>query len=122
MRDPRTVPAARFRPDTHAGFSAAIRLRIIEVAKFLRIRHIAFAPGEFVPADWCIVIGSEGVVMMGADSGPDGTGQPSPDLVVVGAGVAGLWLALKAARAGLSVTLVERDRIGAGASGGFLGA
>ena len=29
------------------------------------------------------------------------------DLVVVGAGVAGLFMALKAARAGLSVTLVE---------------
>jgi glycine oxidase len=62
------------------------------------------------------------MVMMLADSGPDGTGQPSRDLVVVGAGVNGLWLALKAARAGLSVILVERDRIGTGASGGFLGA
>jgi glycine oxidase len=60
--------------------------------------------------------------MVGADSGAVRGGQPAPDLLVVGAGVAGLWLALKAARAGLSVTLVERDRIGAGASGGFLGA
>ncbi|WP_394690364.1 NAD(P)/FAD-dependent oxidoreductase [Hoeflea sp.] len=60
--------------------------------------------------------------MVVADSGPDGTGQPSPDLVVVGAGVAGLWLALKAARAGLSVALIERGQIGNGASGGFLGA
>jgi len=36
--------------------------------------------------------------------------------------VAGLWLAVKAARAGLSVTLVERGNPGGGASGGFLGA
>lgn len=59
---------------------------------------------------------------MVADNGLDGSGQPSSDLVVVGAGIAGLWLALKAARAGLSVTLIERDQIGNGASGGFLGA
>ncbi|MEQ8481730.1 MAG: FAD-dependent oxidoreductase [Hoeflea sp.] len=57
-----------------------------------------------------------------ADSGTGGNGQPRADLLVVGAGVAGLWLSLKAARAGLSVALIERDRIGAGASGGFLGA
>ncbi|WP_422372994.1 NAD(P)/FAD-dependent oxidoreductase [Hoeflea sp.] len=57
-----------------------------------------------------------------ADSGTGEGGQPHADLLVVGAGVAGLWLSLKAARAGLSVMLVERDRIGAGASGGFLGA
>lgn len=36
--------------------------------------------------------------------------------------MAGLWLAVKAARAGLSVTLVERGNPGDGASGGFLGA
>jgi len=57
-----------------------------------------------------------------ADSGTGQGGQPQADLLVVGAGVAGLWLSIKAARAGLSVTLIERDRIGAGASGGFLGA
>jgi Glycine/D-amino acid oxidases (deaminating) len=50
------------------------------------------------------------------------SGQSAADLVVVGAGVAGLWVALKAARAGLSVIVVEKDRPGAGASGGFLGA
>ncbi|MAY61581.1 MAG: D-amino-acid oxidase [Rhizobiales bacterium] len=49
-------------------------------------------------------------------------GQISADLVVVGAGVAGLWTALKALRAGLSVVLVEKDAVGAGASGGFMGA
>lgn len=59
---------------------------------------------------------------MVADSGTNGSGQPSADLVVVGAGITGLWLALKAARAGLTVTLIERDQIGAGASSGFLGA
>ncbi|MCF3638905.1 FAD-binding oxidoreductase [Rhizobium sp. TRM95111] len=50
------------------------------------------------------------------------SGQPSPDLLVVGGGVMGLWAALKAADAGLDVLLVERSRIGAGASGGLLGA
>jgi len=44
------------------------------------------------------------------------------DILVVGGGVMGLWGAVKAARAGLSVTLVERSGIGAGASGGLMGA
>lgn len=57
-----------------------------------------------------------------ADKAVRGGGQPTADLVVAGAGVAGLWLALKAARAGLSVHIVDRAYPGAGASGGFLGA
>ncbi|WP_417435048.1 NAD(P)/FAD-dependent oxidoreductase [Hoeflea sp.] len=57
-----------------------------------------------------------------ADKAASHGGQATPDLLVAGAGVAGLWLALKAARAGLSVTLVERGNPGDGASGGFLGA
>lgn len=48
--------------------------------------------------------------------------QSTADLVVVGAGVAGLFMAVKAARAGLSVVVIEKERPGAGASGGFLGA
>ncbi len=56
------------------------------------------------------------------DIGPRPLGQPACDLLVAGAGVAGLWMALKAAEAGLSVTLLERQAVGAGASGGFLGA
>ncbi|TCM58394.1 glycine/D-amino acid oxidase-like deaminating enzyme [Rhizobium sp. PP-F2F-G48] len=44
------------------------------------------------------------------------------DLVVIGGGIMGLWTALYAARAGLEVLLVERTTIGAGASGGLLGA
>ncbi|OQP87626.1 D-amino-acid oxidase [Rhizobium rhizosphaerae] len=47
---------------------------------------------------------------------------PSADLLVVGGGVMGLWAAVMALRAGLSVCLVEAVRIGAGASGGLLGA
>lgn len=44
------------------------------------------------------------------------------ELLVVGGGIMGLWAALAAARKGMSVRLVERQRIGAGASGGLLGA
>lgn len=49
-------------------------------------------------------------------------GQPAPDVLVVGAGIMGLWAALMARRAGLSVLVLERVGIGAGASGGLLGA
>jgi glycine/D-amino acid oxidase-like deaminating enzyme len=44
------------------------------------------------------------------------------DLAVVGGGIFGLSVARKAAQSGLSVVLIEKDRIGAGASGGVLGA
>ena len=44
------------------------------------------------------------------------------DLLVVGGGIMGLWAAGMALRAGLSVCLVEAVQIGAGASGGLLGA
>lgn len=57
-----------------------------------------------------------------ADNGATRGGQAAPDLLIAGAGVAGLWLAVKAARAGLSIMLVERGNPGGGASGGFLGA
>lgn len=57
-----------------------------------------------------------------ADNGASHGGQAAPDLLIAGAGVAGLWLAVKAARAGLSVMLVDSGNPGGGASGGFLGA
>ena len=46
----------------------------------------------------------------------------SYDLVVVGGGVQGLWLGREARAAGLSVAIVEAEEVGAGASGGVLGA
>ncbi|MEO9877553.1 MAG: FAD-dependent oxidoreductase [Anderseniella sp.] len=46
----------------------------------------------------------------------------TPDIVIIGAGVVGLWCALKAKQRGLSAVVVERGRIGQGASGGILGA
>lgn len=46
----------------------------------------------------------------------------APDLLVIGAGVFGLWTALEAARAGLSVIVADRAEPGAGASGGIVGA
>lgn len=46
----------------------------------------------------------------------------SYDLAVVGGGIFGLSIARAGARVGLKVALIERDRIGAGASGGVLGA
>lgn len=44
------------------------------------------------------------------------------DLLVVGGGVQGLWVARCAADAGLRVAVVEAEHCGAGASGGVLGA
>ncbi|OOG67823.1 D-amino-acid oxidase [Sinorhizobium sp. A49] len=44
------------------------------------------------------------------------------EVLVVGGGIMGLWAALMAARAGMDVCLVEGRHIGAGASGGILGA
>lgn len=44
------------------------------------------------------------------------------DVLVIGAGVFGLWTALECAEAGMKVVCVDRDRPGAGASGGPVGA
>lgn len=44
------------------------------------------------------------------------------EIVIAGGGITGLWCAVKAAEAGLRTTLLERAHIGAGASGGLLGA
>ena len=49
-----------------------------------------------------------------------GSGQP--DLLVVGAGIFGLWAARHALKRGERVLVVEKRNVGAGASGGFLGA
>lgn len=46
----------------------------------------------------------------------------SYDTVVVGGGILGLWAARHAIKRGERVCLVEKRKIGAGASGGFLGA
>lgn len=46
----------------------------------------------------------------------------TPDVVIIGAGVVGLWCALKAKQRGLSAVVVEKGRVGQGASGGILGA
>lgn len=60
--------------------------------------------------------------MSKADNPPAASGQFTTDILVVGAGVMGLWAAVKAAEAGYAVTLVDRASPGAGASGGLLGA
>ncbi len=46
----------------------------------------------------------------------------NPDVLVIGAGVFGLWAARRAIKAGKSVLVVDKRKAGAGASGGFLGA
>lgn len=46
----------------------------------------------------------------------------SPDLLVVGAGIFGLSVAWAAHRRGLTVRVIEARRVGAGASGGVVGA
>ncbi len=48
--------------------------------------------------------------------------ERSVDLLVAGGGVFGLWVARRAAEAGLSAVVVEPRRVGWGASGGLLGA
>ena len=50
------------------------------------------------------------------------TADLSCDLLVVGGGVFGLWIARHAALWGLDTILIEKDRVGSGASGGLLGA
>lgn len=50
------------------------------------------------------------------------TADLSCDLLVVGGGVFGLWIARHAALRGLDTILIEKDRVGSGASGGLLGA
>ena len=46
----------------------------------------------------------------------------TPDVVIIGAGAVGLWCALRAKQQGLAAVVVEKGRIGQGASGGMLGA
>jgi len=48
--------------------------------------------------------------------------QKSPDLLIVGAGIFGLWAARHAIKAEKSVVVLEKRDVGAGASGGFMGA
>ncbi len=48
--------------------------------------------------------------------------RPAPDFIIIGAGIVGLWTAYYAAKAGASVVLIDRDRLGSGASNGILGA
>lgn len=48
--------------------------------------------------------------------------QTEYDVLVVGGGVIGCWTAYKAGKRGLKTLLIDQDEIGAGASGGVLGA
>jgi glycine oxidase len=53
---------------------------------------------------------------------PRNRGHGNPDMLVIGAGVFGLWAARHAIKAGKRVLVVDKRKAGAGASGGFLGA
>ena len=46
----------------------------------------------------------------------------SCDILIIGGGIQGLWIAKKALDAGMRVVLVDQQKCGSGASGGFLGA
>lgn len=48
--------------------------------------------------------------------------QTEFDVLVVGGGIIGCWTAYKAGKRGLKTLLIDQDQIGAGASGGVLGA
>jgi glycine oxidase len=60
--------------------------------------------------------------MASANTSFAGSGHISADVLVIGGGIMGLWGAMKAADAGLSVILVDAGEVGGGASGGLLGA
>lgn len=60
--------------------------------------------------------------MGNADKPAAVSGQSSTELLIVGAGVMGLWAALHAGRRGIPTVLVDAGEIGGGASGGLLGA
>jgi glycine oxidase len=60
--------------------------------------------------------------MPSGDNLLSGSGQSSADILILGGGIMGLWGAVKAAQAGLSVALVDKGTIGGGASGGLMGA
>lgn len=57
-----------------------------------------------------------------AGRGQSATGRRTVDLLIVGAGIMGLWAAVKAGRMGLKTLLVDQQGVAAGASGGLLGA
>lgn len=65
-------------------------------------------------------------MMDGDKAGGQGRQSPSwpkrPDIVVIGAGIMGLWAAVQARRHGMSVVLVDAGPLAGGASGGLLGA
>ena len=46
----------------------------------------------------------------------------NPDVLIIGAGVVGLWCARKAMQSGLRVVIIDKQQVGQGASGGILGA
>ncbi len=64
---------------------------------------------------WPATIYAEGVTF--PEPLPPLAGEATADLCVVGAGITGLSAALHAARAGMSVVLLEAQRVGWGASG-----
>ncbi|MEQ8826102.1 MAG: FAD-dependent oxidoreductase [Filomicrobium sp.] len=55
-------------------------------------------------------------------SAPQLEASYTTDLLIVGGGIVGLWCAQRAAKRGLKTTLIDKGKIGQGASGGFLGA
>lgn len=46
----------------------------------------------------------------------------APDIAIVGGGIVGLWTAYYAAQSGVKIVLIDRHKLGSGASNGLLGA
>ncbi|MBB4291045.1 glycine/D-amino acid oxidase-like deaminating enzyme [Rhizobium leguminosarum] len=57
-----------------------------------------------------------------ADNPQPVSGQSSPELLIVGGGIMGLWAAVHAERRGIHTLIADAGRLGEGASGGLLGA
>lgn len=52
---------------------------------------------------------------------PTSNSYSNPDCLIIGAGIFGLWAARHAVKRGESVLVVDKAKVGSGASGGFLG-
>lgn len=100
-------------------FRASVMAREIGIVELLRHGQIAIAP-LYVVHKFPLVLNRlhDHIPIMIQSTGS----SKACDVAVIGAGVLGLWAARHAIKRGERVVVLEKRRVGAGASGGFLGA